>query len=893
MLKKIKALFFGNSLELKERIFRVILVLASIMSVLAIIEGFALNDRGIMVIPLFLLFITVLISLIATFLFRMTQFSAWLIGLMIVVGIFPTVFFTSGGIRGGATTWFILGIVYCFLMFNGWHLYIMLAITIAADVFTYAYGYMHPETIHTLAQESLVYLDSIFGVVVVGLTIGLIVKYQSIVYGQEREIALEKKEELERLSNSKNLFFTKMSHEIRSPINAIIGLNEINLRENLPDEVMENCISIENASDMLLGLVNEVLDLSQIETSRMNIIVEDYSTKELFYNLVDLMYVRMKEKDLKFVVDVDEYMPLILRGDRKRINQILVNLLTNAVKYTSSGSITLTARAEVSENQKTWLIISVADTGVGIKKEDMKYLYDYFHRIDEGNNRMVEGSGLGLSITKQLVELMGGQITVDSIYTKGSTFTIRIEQQIIDEAPVGKVDFLSRDRGNVPDGYQTSFEAPEARVLFVDDSAMNLAVAKKLLRDTKVEIDVAESGKEALALTKMKFYHVIFLDYMMPDLNGMETLQEIRKQENGLCMDSSIVCLTGNAQSESQISNMEYVFDSFLQKPVRGETLEAEILKFIPNEIVEYRKSKSMVISETNRAVQYAARRKKKICVTTDCICDLSQEYITKYGIRIVYLYIATENGRFMDTKEIDSNNISRYLSASSSKASAVCAEVTDYEAFFADVLTEAEDIVHLSLAQYAGKSYDNAMAAAEGFDHVHVIDSGHLSGGLAIMVLYAAKLAREGVSLDRLYRELDTVKDNISNTFVLSKAQIFYEKGYTNVLVAKACEKFHLHPILGTRGSWLKVIGVRTGSLENARRQHIAHLFRFKKRINTEVVYITHVACSVKEIEFVLREIRRYIDFDKIIVERASVSNACNAGIGTIGIAFYKRKMN
>lgn len=889
-MRKLLTRFLGNNMELRERIFRLILLVALVMSILGIAEGFVLDDNGVMSIPLAVLFLAVIVSLIATYKFRLIEFSAWVIGIVIILGIFPLVFFTSGGIEGGATSWFMLGIIYVFLMFSGWKMYLLLTISVGVDVATYLYGYFHPEAIHPLASEALVYLDSVFAVIIIGISSGLIMKYQALVYGKEKEITQKQKDELEKVSNSKNIFFAKMSHEIRTPINAIIGLNEMNLRENLSQEAVENCVSIQNASELLLGLVNEVLDLSQIETKRMTIYEEEYSTRELFYNLVDLMQIRMKKKNLDFIVDVDEYMPIMLKGDEKRITQILINILTNAVKYTKEGSVTMVARAEVSENQKTWLVVSVKDTGVGIRKEDMQYLYDYFHRMDEGHNHKVEGSGLGLSITKQLVEMMGGKITVDSIYTKGSTFTVRIEQEIVDEAPIGKVNFLSRARGNDSGGYQPSFEAPEARILIVDDNSMNLTVAQKLLRDTKVRIDTAESGMEALSKTQKKYYHIIFLDYMMPEFDGMETLRAIRKQENGMCNETPIVCLTGNSRSQAQIINMEYVFDSFLQKPVRGEMFEAEILKFLPGEIVEYRRNPGEEIPEAVNPMFYASRRKKKICITTDCICDLPQEYIDKFGIRLIYLYIETENGRFRDTKEIDSNNISRYLTSSSSQVNSISADVSDYEAFFADELTEAEDVIHLSLAQNTGNSYGCALAAAQGFDHVHVFDSGTLSCGLAIMVLFAAKRVQEGADLETISSELEEIKGNISSRFLLPSAQIFYEKGYTNALVAKLCGYFHIHPVLSTRHSKLKIVGIQTGSIESARRRFIAKTLRFKRHINTDIVYITHVACSVKELEFILREIRRHVEFEGVIVERSSVSNACNAGVGTIGIAFYKK---
>ena len=216
-------------------------------------------------------------------------------------------------------------------------------------------------------------------------------------------------------------------------------------------------------------------------------------------------------------------------------------------------------------------------------------LYDAFRRADVKRNMKIEGSGLGLSITKQLVDLMEGEITVDSIYTKGSVFTVLLSQQIIDKTPVGNITFLSRKR---PDSelYEKSFEAPEARILIVDDNPMNTMVECQLLKETKLQIDTAQSGAECLEMTKRKYYHVILLDYMMPEMNGVETLRRLRKQENGLCRDTAIIVLSASSVTEAGQDLLEEAFDGYLEKPVQGMALETEILKFIPEDIVEYRK---------------------------------------------------------------------------------------------------------------------------------------------------------------------------------------------------------------------------------------------------------------------------------------------------------------
>lgn len=886
-------MILGRENSLRERMFRVILLSAAGISLISIVEGVILNDDKVMEYPMVALILTVIFALLANFKYKRVGLAVWVLGIALVLIVFPAAFYASGGITGGATCWFIMGFVYIFLMFEGWGMVVFFIMAMIVDIGTYIYGYFHPAAIHPLQSKAMMYLDNAFGVIVIGVVIGIIMKFQSRIYEKEREITNQQKEELEETGRARNMFFTKISHEIRTPINTVIGLNEMNMRAQLPDEIIENCNSIHRASSMLLSLVNELLDLSQIETSRMEIFNAEYDTRNLFYNLVDMIQVRVSEKQLKFLVMVDENIPSKLVGDEKRISQVLLNLLTNAVKYTNEGTITLEVRVEKCEGNKIQLVATVADTGIGIRKEDMQYLYDYFHRVDEGQTHKIEGSGLGLSITKQLVELMGGQITVDSIYTKGSNFMVRLEQEIADETPIGQVDFLAkvlRNDQKQRKAYIPSFEAPEARILFVDDSEMNLDVAQKLLRDTKVRVDTAASGAEALQKTMKHFYHIIFLDYMMPELDGVETLQAIRKQENGLCRETPILCLTGNARTESKRREMNYGFDGYLQKPVRGDILEAAILKNIPSEIVEYRREDVEIENPMLQMRQMFHRRKKRVCITTDCICDLNRDMIEKYGIRQIYLYIETEKGRFQDIKEIDCKNMSKYLSSSSSQVTAIAPSVEDYENFFADTLEGAEDVIHLSLAQHTGKSYENAMMAAKGFGHVHVVDSGHISGGLALFVLGLAYMAKNGATCHEILDEVDNLKGNISTGFLLPSANVFYQKGYMNRFAAKISEVFLLHPVLETRGSWLRLVSFRTGNMERARKRYIHSRLRFHRRINTDIIYITHVACSVKEIDFILREIRKNVEFEQVIVERASVSNACNSGIGTIGIAFYKK---
>lgn len=886
MLKKLFETIYGRDYELRERIFRMLILVGICLAGMGIIKCIILMDVHIIVIPLFVLLIVMGIVFLATFKYRKINFASSIVGFLIILAVFSAMFFLSGGLEGGSVLWFSLGIFYIFLMFSGKKLMFFLILSLVVDAFTYLYGYYHPEAITPMDSRAAAFLDSVFAMLAVGFAGGIILKAQSRMFYIEQDVTKKQQEELEKMSDAKNNFFASMSHEIRTPINTIIGLNEMILRESQENATWDYAKNIQNASKMLLNLVNDILDLSQIEMKKMEIIPIEYNTEDLFGNLIDMIQVRLAEKKLGFQVDIDENLPSVLYGDVKRISQVLLNLLTNAAKYTETGSVTLSARAESITDGKVCLKISVTDTGIGIRKENLQYLYDAFRRADVKRNMKIEGSGLGLSITKQLVDLMEGEITVDSIYTKGSVFTVLLSQQIIDKTPVGNITFLSRKR---PDSelYEKSFEAREARILIVDDNPMNTMVECQLLKETKLQIDTAQSGAECLEMTKRKYYHVILLDYMMPEMNGVETLRQLRKQENGLCRDTAIIVLSASSVTEAGQDLLEEAFDGYLEKPIQGMALETEILKFIPEDIVEYRKIPNE--AETKMEIQKISHHKrKKIYITTDCVSDLPDHYTEKYDIGIMYLYINTENGRFADTWEIATDSLNQYVTETTSAAVATSASVEEYEAFFADMLTQAEQIIHISMAKYVGNSYEAALMAARGFDHVRVIDSGLVSGGQSLIVLYAAKLALEGYAGSEICHMVEKIKKKIESHFMMPSATIFQQHGYTSKTMAKICEMFRLHPTLKISQSRIGICGIRCGKTENAWKRFIHWHLLHKKRISSDIIFISHAGCTVEQLDLIRREIKRHYPFKRVIVQRTSVSIACSTGIGTIGFSYY-----
>lgn len=885
-LKNVYEMIYGRDYELRERIFRMIILVGGTLALMGIIECFIIMDVKVVVLPLAFLLAVLGIELLITFKYRKIDVAAVIVGFLIILLIFPAMFFLSGGLEGGAVVWFALGLFYVFLMFSGKRLAFFLILSIAVDVFTYVYGYYHPESITAMDSKGAAYVDSLFAVLAVGLAGGAILKAQIKMFENEREIAWKQQKEIEQISESKNSFFASMSHEIRTPINTIIGLNEMIIRESGEDTTKEYAANIQSASKMLLNLVNDILDLSQMEMKKMEIIPLEYKTIDLFGGLVDMIKVRLQEKRLEFQVDIDENIPSVLFGDMKRVSQVLLNILTNAAKYTKEGSVTLSVRMEPIGEDEISLIMSVADTGIGIRKEDLQHIYDSFKRADARKNLKIEGSGLGLSITKQLVDMMDGEITVDSIYTKGSVFTVTLPQKIVEREPVGDVRFLLRGR-EITNEYRQSFEAPEARILIVDDNPMNSMVESKLLKETKMKIDIADSGAKCLEMTKRRYYHVILMDYMMPEMDGAQTLKQLRRQENGLCRDSAVIVLSANSVAEARKQYLEDGFDGYLEKPIQGGAMEAEILKFLPDDIIEYRSDN--VGEQSKTEIRKVSRhKKKKVYITTDCVSDLPGSLMDKYDIGMIYFYIKTDHGRFADTLEISSDNLIQYMTETTSNAYADSISLEEYEDFYADVLTQAEQVVHISIARNVGKSYEVAVSAAQGFDHVHVVDSGQISCGQALIVLYAGRLAMEGHTAAQICESVEKMKKRIESHYMMPSAQVFAERGFMNAAYAKVCTLFGMHPVMKMNQSRMVLTGVRCGRMEGAWKRFIHwHLLR-KSRINPDIIFITHAGCSVEQQELIRHEILRCIPFQRVIMQRTSVSIACNAGIGTFGMAYY-----
>ena len=422
--------------------------------------------------------------------------------------------------------------------------------------------------------------------VCIGAVLGMLWIYITNITQEREQMAAG-----QMVAETRTQFFASMSHELRSPINAVLGMNTIIQRESTESNIRDYAHMIENSGKMLLSTVNDILDFSKAEAGNLTLSTAEYKTADVVRDLIMMIRDRAEGKGLEFIPAIDKNIPSIMVGDETRIKQVIINLLTNAVKYTDEGSVTLRMTYRNIDATTIKLNVAVSDTGRGIRKEDMEALFTPYSRLDENLNRKAEGTGLGMSVVKTLLGLMDSEIVVDSEYGVGSTFSFTIVQKVISREIIGPIDAIMRPEtagtADTP-AARRMFTAESARILSVDDTVVNLAVFKGLLKSTMIQIDTAISGEESLKMAKEHAYDIIFMDHMMPKMDGVEALHRLRSEDNLVTEDTPILVLTANVIAGYREMFMQEGFTDFVPKPVEIGVLEDMLLKYLPKEKINY-----------------------------------------------------------------------------------------------------------------------------------------------------------------------------------------------------------------------------------------------------------------------------------------------------------------
>lgn len=627
-----KQKYFSHKLPMRQQLFNIITFSGSVVSFVALCISFFVQLNVVTIVEQLIATIFCIVCFFVGNIQNCNEMVTVVLCLTVSCIFFPAIYFASGGITGGMLIWFLFGLVYEFMLLNRRQFIIIFPISCLVILSTIVISYYNPQYVKHFDTQLSMYTDNVQSLFLVAIALGLLLQFQFGVYIREQKELEKRSKELEeaiaeirKVERDRQKFLADVSNEIRSPLNVMLGMNEMVRRESKNQTIIDYSTRVNTSGNMVLSLLNDIIDFNKIESKTYDIIPESYYLVDMLNSIYEVVIDRTDQKGLELIMDIDENLPEQLFGDEVSVRKVIINLITSAIRYTESGKIFLKIRQEAQGDNLCAMEISIRDTGTGMTQEEVDELYEIVQKSSIYGGHMIDQTGLELDISQSLLKLLGSNMEISSVYGEGSVFSFHLEQKIIDSTPIGQFEpeEIAYDSGVE----EITFRAPGARVLVVDDNTLNHDVLKLLLQNFRVKVTTVSSGEACLEIVKGHKYHIIFMDCVMRDMDGFETLQRLKLQAENLSQDAKIIAMTTGTENKQDEELFAAGFCDKLEKPISGHDLERMLRKHLSKQLIKERD-----LSKTEQ--KFSVRKKGSGWITPE---RLLQDYHVNVNHGMIY----------------------------------------------------------------------------------------------------------------------------------------------------------------------------------------------------------------------------------------------------------------